>query len=68
VNGWWLRAALAGGQCAPAALILRFKRLLNFTVDGTVGAHGAFSASAVRSPGANRRLCTLDQGARKLGC
>jgi hypothetical protein len=24
VNGWWLRAAGAGRQCAPAALIQRF--------------------------------------------
>jgi hypothetical protein len=25
VNGWWLRAAGAGRQCAPAALVGRFR-------------------------------------------
>jgi hypothetical protein len=32
VNGWWLRAAGAGRQCAPAALMGRSGRPLNFSV------------------------------------
>jgi hypothetical protein len=43
-------------------------RLLNFTVDGTVGAHGAYSASAVRLLERTRSFARLDDGDRKLGC
>jgi hypothetical protein len=32
VNGLWLRAAGAGRQCAPAALIGASGRRLNFTI------------------------------------
>jgi len=42
--------------------------LLNFTVDGTVGAAGAFSAPAVRSLVRTGFCARLDDGDRKPGC
>jgi hypothetical protein len=52
----------------PRRLSRASRRLLNFTVDGTVGAHGAFGASAVRFLERTGSCARLDYGDRKLGC
>jgi hypothetical protein len=67
VNGWWLRTAGAGRQCAPAALIGASGRPLNFTVRRRVSAQSLASthpqASTPRSaPFVTRNVMGYTEG------